>query len=123
MSPEGGDGSNARRQNKGPKHEHEHKGGGFDRRGLGGLDVAATTPALANADAYLFGYTYGAAQTGFDALIVNGSTTVNADTTGWYDFSGHHLASNPDYIVGNCSIVSCGGAAAYNDFFTFNLSG
>ena len=90
---------------------------------LATLASGVATEANANANAYLFGYTYPPYQTGYVALIINGSTTVYADTTGWYDFTGMHSATNPDYIVGNCSISNCGGGAAYNDFFTFNLGG
>jgi len=86
------------------------------------LGLAATTGASANANAYLFGYTYSPYVYGPQELIINGSTVVQAELTGWYDLTGSHSAGNPDYIVGNCSIGTCGGAGAYNDFFTFDLS-
>ena len=90
-----------------------------------GLACGFATSANANAGAYLFGYTYPipGESSGPQQLTINGSTVVNADTTGWYDYKGEHFASNSDYIVGDCSIGTCGGLGAYNDFFTFNLAG
>ena len=86
--------------------------------------VMTASNASANAGAYLFGYTYPPFDTGVHELILNGGATVlTATNTGWYDFTGSHLASNPDYIVGDCSIGTCGGVGGYNDFFVFDLSG
>jgi hypothetical protein len=88
-----------------------------------GLILGATSAAHADADAYLFAYTYSPYVYGPQELIINGSTTIQAYATGWYDYTGSHDSANPDYIVGNCSLGSCGGDASYNDFFTFDLSG
>lgn len=86
--------------------------------------VASAGVANANANAYVFAYTYAPYDTGYtQTLILNGTTDIQASFTGWYDYTGLHQSGNPDYIAGNCSLGACGGAAAYNDFFVFDLSG
>lgn len=52
-------------------------------------------------------------------LILNGTTTINAANTGWYQNAG--LSNQPEgtnYITGLCS--TCGGPI-YRDFFVFNI--
>lgn len=91
-----------------------------------GVALGAASQASANAGAYLFGYTYAPWNAGFNTqqLILNGgATTLQATSMGWYDYTGSHSAANQDFIVGDCSIGTCGGVGAYNDFFVFDLSG
>lgn len=88
--------------------------------GVGGM--AGTAHAgLSNV---VFEYTYLPNLYGPQDLILNGTTTLSATNTGWYDQTGSHGAANPDYIVGTCgsSDVCHGNDLAYNNFFVFDLS-
>ncbi len=86
--------------------------------------LAGASTASANAGAYAFGYTYSPNNFGVQQLILNGGAiTLTAMDMGWYDYKGLHVAVNKDYIVGDCSIGTCGGVGAYNNFFEFDLSG
>src|SRR5690242_12122976 len=79
---------------------------------LVGLD---NSPRSAFADEYIFG----GSPSGVQQLILNGSITLNAANTGWYDETGFHSASNLNYIAGVC----CGPQGGHNDYFVFNLAG
>jgi hypothetical protein len=56
-------------------------------------------------------------------LVLNGTTAITASSQGWYDQTGFHQASNPDYIVGVCgSGPPCyGNNLSSNNFFVFNV--
>lgn len=79
----------------------------------GFLGLAA---APANANQYVFGYTPGGTQT-LDLVTTTGSVSLTAVATGWYNYTGFHLAANPNYLVGTFSGID------FNDFFVFDLSG
>lgn len=89
-----------------------------------GLALGLASQAHAGVNSYLFAYTFGFA--GPKQLIINGSTVLNAVSTGWYSDAGFHQASNNNYIVGNCLPATCDGGdgvTLHNDFFVFDLSG
>ena len=48
---------------------------------------------------------------------VASATTLNSTARGWYDSTGFHNASNPNYISGTDGINT------WHDFFTFDLTG
>ena len=87
-----------------------------------GLALGLASQAHAAVNSYLFGYTSGF---GPKQLIINGSTVLNAVSSGWYSDAGFHASSNNNYIVGNCLPAICDGGdgATRNDFFVFDLSG
>jgi hypothetical protein len=62
------------------------------------------------------GYMFGFTPWGVQQLILNGTTTISADFTGWWDASGAHSATNTNYIAGNCCDTN------YNNFFVFSLA-
>jgi large repetitive protein len=71
-------------------------------------------------NSYMFGFTPFGSQT----LSLNGGAIVlQAINTGWYDNTGFHGSSNPNYIVGNCAVSGCNGTdGEFNDYFVFDLS-
>jgi hypothetical protein len=74
---------------------------------------AAVHPALAN-DVFS---SSGEGGSGTLILITTGGTVnVSVAVSGWYDNTGTHSGGNPNYFAGNF------GLAAYNNFFTFDLS-
>jgi len=78
--------------------------------------MAAIAPlSCARADGFIFGFTGSSivGPVGTQQLIINGSITLNATATGWYNNDGLHDAANPNYIASTGS---------ENDFFVFNLS-
>ena len=88
-----------------------------------GIALGQSCPANASIKSYEFAYTsfFGPKQ-----LIINGSTVLDAVSSGWYDSSGLHDSTNANYIVGNCLPATCDGGdgkTLYNDFFVFDLSG
>ena len=86
--------------------------------------ITGTFNGLANgaqfsAGGYTFRINY-AGGTGNDVVLtlwgVPGNTvTLNAVDSGWYDNTGNHAPSNPNYLVGRV------GANTYNDWFVFNV--
>jgi len=85
--------------------------------------LGPSTQASASINSYEFAYTtfWGPKQ-----LIVNGSTILDAVSSGWYSSAGQHYSTNANYIVGNCLPATCDGGdgvTLYNDFFVFDLSG
>jgi hypothetical protein len=89
---------------------------------FGLISLMLVTVANASTSMSIFAFTYPPYQTGDVELQTNNGNTV-AGLTGWYDHSGSHDATNPDYIVGLCgSSDSCnGGNKVFNNFFSFNL--
>jgi len=90
---------------------------------LGG--VLVSSQASAGLSNIVFEYTYSPYQTGTQQLILNGGAiTLNATSTGWYDQTGSHGSTNPDYVAGTCgSSDACFGTdLEYNDYFVFDLS-
>jgi hypothetical protein len=86
------------------------------------MSLVLVTVANASTSMAIFAFTYPPFQTGDVELQTNSGNTVST-MTGWYDITGSHNASNPDYIVGLCgSSDSCnGGNDVLNNFFTFNV--
>jgi hypothetical protein len=87
-----------------------------------GLAIGAS-PAAAGVASYEFAYTFGFGPT---QLVINGTTVLNSVARGWYDDTGLHVASNNNYIVGNCLPATCDGGdgvTLHNNFFVFDLSG
>lgn len=80
------------------------------------------TVANASTSMAIFAFTYAPYQLGDVELQTNNGNVVSS-LTGWYDHTGYHNASNPDYIVGLCgSSDSCnGGNNVFNNFFAFNV--
>jgi len=77
--------------------------------------------ASANSSLAMFSFTYPPYELGDVELQTNNGNIVST-MTGWYDQTGSHGASNPDYIVGLCGTDSChGGNDVFNDFFVFNV--
>ena len=67
---------------------------------------------IARAQPFVFGGT----PFGTQDLILNGTTTLQATSTGFYNNDGFHDATNPNYIAGAL------GSGLMNDFFVFNLA-
>jgi hypothetical protein len=80
--------------------------------------MLAFSSAQASADQYIFGFSVANSSNVLDITTTTGTFNVPVLTSGWVDNTGKTLAGNANYIVGSCC-----GAANYNDFFTFNLSG
>lgn len=85
------------------------------------LLVASTLLAGASAhamegDAYIFGSSDTSSS---NALLLNGTETVNVTNSGWYRDDVFHMPSNQNYIAGFCN--NCGGHY-YNNFFVFDIS-
>lgn len=85
------------------------------------LLVASTLFAVTSAhamegDAYIFGSSDTSSS---NALLLNGSQTVNVSNSGWYRDDAFHMPSNQNYIAGFCN--NCGGHY-YNNFFVFDIS-
>ncbi len=70
--------------------------------------VVTATPAV-------FLWTYPPYQTGYVALVLDG-TPVYANYTGWYDVTGFHNPSNVDYAAGISGAIHM-----HNDFFEFTI--
>ena len=77
------------------------------------LGVVAGIPTYGATVGVFFGNT----PFGQQELILNGSTILQATSTGWWDSTGGHSASNPNYGVGDGNT-----APNHNDFFVFNLA-
>jgi hypothetical protein len=90
---------------------------------FGLMSLLLVTVANAATSKAIFAFTYSPYQTGDVELQTNNGNAVST-MTGWYDITGLHSASNPDYIVGLCgSSDSCnGGNDVLNDFFTFHVA-
>ncbi len=86
------------------------------------LSLTLVSISYASTSKAIFAFTYPPFETGDVELQTNNGNTVST-MTGWYDHSGFHDASNPDYIVGLCgSSDSCnGGDDVFNNFFVFNV--
>ena len=76
--------------------------------------ISTASAAYAAPDNFIFGTT----PAGVQALILNGTTTIEASAKGWLREDGSHNPNN-NYIVGYCA--NCGGYM-YNNYFTFDLS-
>lgn len=83
------------------------------------LVLALSMNAFAGTSSAIFAYSQ---LNGHAQLVLDGST-VNASYTGWYDQTGSHFATNPNYIAGVCgSSDSCNGDDVnQNDFFVFAI--
>ena len=77
------------------------------------LVVLAGIPAYGGTVGVFFGNT----PFGQQELILNGSTTLQATSTGWWDSTGGHFASNSNYGVGDGNTTP-----DHHDFFVFDLS-
>lgn len=75
-----------------------------------------SAPAIAQ-DFYVFGNS----PTGVQTLTVNGSTSLSAKQTGWFDSTGHHGAAATNYLTGSLSDWT--GTLEYRSFFSFQPSG
>ena len=64
---------------------------------------------------YLFGYSLGAPGDVQLRLTFGTNVVINSANRGWYNNLGNHIASNPDYLVGDDSVN------LYRNFFVFNL--
>jgi hypothetical protein len=80
------------------------------------LGLAAA--ALVALPCYADGFEFGGSPAGSQELILNGSTVIDtscAACTGWYNNSGVHDDTNPNYIVGTISTTG------FNDYFVFDI--
>jgi hypothetical protein len=59
---------------------------------------------------------YGVAYSTTATLTVTGQGALNAADTGWYDSTGYHSPSNPNYVAGQQV-----GNPLWNDFFVFSV--
>ena len=84
----------------------------------GGLTLLSYTTADAASSAFIFGSTDGTGVT----LTLNGTTVLNAESTGWYDWTGYHDPLNLNYITGFCSAYDCGSDTNFHSYFVFDLS-
>jgi hypothetical protein len=74
--------------------------------------VASFFSVGARADMYVFG----GSGTGSRQLILNGTITLDAVNSGWYDSFGDHTANNANYLAGTI------GTSVFHDYFVFDLS-
>jgi hypothetical protein len=79
---------------------------------LAAITLGAATPALA-VDTWLFGYSPVGSQ-----ILTDGSNSIQATQTGWFDQEGTHNAGNTNYFVGNF-----GGNFELRNFFSFDARG
>lgn len=75
----------------------------------------ATLDAINNHNQYLFSSSGGASDDIQLRLTFGTNLVINSANRGWYNNSGNHTASNPNYLVGDL------GGGFYRDFFVFNL--
>lgn len=82
--------------------------------------IALSAFAAADTSTAIFAYTPGVGIPG--QLILDGNS-VEASFTGWWDQTGSHSASNPNYIAGICgSSDGCfGNDTDHHNFFVFNI--
>ncbi|MBZ5648628.1 MAG: PEP-CTERM sorting domain-containing protein [Acidobacteriia bacterium] len=88
------------------------------------LTVGLLAAPLASADTQTQ-LLFGATPYGFQQLILTvgeGKVVIDAYSTGWWDSTGSHQASNTNYAAGYCSASDCGLAYLVNDFFAFDLA-
>ncbi|WP_084582638.1 PEPxxWA-CTERM sorting domain-containing protein [Sphingomonas azotifigens] len=78
--------------------------------------IVSASPAAA-ADYYLFFNS----PTGTPSLKVNGSTTINAFQTGWFDSNGSHFNAVSNYWTGFNTYF--GATTEYRSFFSFQPTG
>ena len=90
------------------------------------LCLLATVPALcsvalASNSSAIFAFTPGLGTPA--TLVLNGVAFPPANFTGWYDDTGFHDPTNPNYIAGVCgSSDACNGNDLnYHDFFVFQI--
>jgi hypothetical protein len=79
---------------------------------LAAITLGAATPALA-VDTWLFGFSPSGSQ-----ILTDGSNSIQATQTGWFNQEGTHEANNNNYFVGNF-----GGNFELRNFFSFDARG
>jgi hypothetical protein len=89
---------------------------------FGLMSLMFVSVAKASTSKAVFAFTYAPYQLGDVELQTNNGNQISTQT-GWYNSSGFHGASNPDYIVGLCgSSDSCnGGDTVTNNFLVFSV--
>jgi hypothetical protein len=70
--------------------------------GLSARLVLSLLPAMVHADVYIFGASGGS---GTQSLTINGTQTIQASDTGWYNSTGDHSSSNKNYISGTIGVL------------------
>ncbi len=79
--------------------------------------LAVSVPAMAVPTRGIFGFTTSSAV----QLVIDGTTVIDASSTGWYSASGVHDRDNPNYFAGFCGIANCAVEEEYRDFAVFDL--
>lgn len=88
-----------------------------------GLTSAAlffATPARADYDNYLFGYSGGDYTRQLTLTSPSGTILLSAVDSGYFNQTGFHNSNNTNYTVGSCE--SCE-RSLFHNFFVFDLSG
>ena len=88
---------------------------------LGVALVLAFMPGTARADAFIFGFTPFGVQT-LTLTTSTGSVVLNATSTGWWDQTGLHNSTNPNYLICFPGGHFCPDFLGFHDFFVFGLN-
>jgi PEP-CTERM motif-containing protein len=78
--------------------------------------LAVSVPAMAVPTRAIFGYS----DTSIVQLVIDGTTIIQASSTGWYSDVGFHDDANPNYFAGLCG-DGCTPTGELRDFAVFDL--